>query len=78
MGGHFHNQVRRLHAALFKRRLPPSDGQRSCATRACPDPERSKRAAVALDRITSKYSVDEFADWHEAEQKLVHAYGALK
>jgi hypothetical protein len=33
---------------------------------------------VAVDRITGKYSVDEVADWHEVEQKLVEAYEALK
>ena len=57
-----------LHPALFK--APPAAIQRSTELR--------ERAAVAVDRITGKYSVDEFADWHEAEQKLVHAYGALK
>jgi hypothetical protein len=49
----------RLHAALFK--APPAAIHRSAELRA--------QAAVAVDRITGKYSTDEVADWHEVEQK---------
>jgi hypothetical protein len=30
-----------------------------------------------VDRITGKYSVEEVADWHEVEQRLVEVYSAL-
>ena len=40
--------------------------------------ELRAQAAVAVDRITGKYSIDEIADWDEVEQKLVEAYGTLK
>lgn len=58
----------RLHAALFK--APPAAIRRSAELRA--------QAAVAVDRITSGYTSDEVADWHDVEQKLVQAYEALK
>ncbi len=60
--------LNRLHAALFK--SPPAAIRRSAELRA--------QAAVAVDRITGKYSVDEVADWNEVEQKLVDAYKTLK
>ncbi len=60
--------LNRLHAALFK--APPAAIRRSAELRA--------QAAVAVDRITGKYSVDEVADWDEVEQKLVEAYKSLK
>jgi hypothetical protein len=60
--------LNRLHAALFK--APPAAIRRSAELRA--------QAAVAVDRITGKYSTDEVTDWHEVEQKLVEAYEALK
>lgn len=57
----------RLHSALFK--APPAAIRRSAELRA--------QAAVAVDRITGKYSIDEVADWHEVEQKLMEAYSVL-
>jgi len=57
----------RLHAALFK--AQPSAVRRSAELRA--------EAAVAVDRITGGYSQDVEKDWHEAEEKLKQAYGAL-
>lgn len=58
----------RLHTALFN--APSAAIRRSAELRA--------QAAVAVDRITGKYSTDEVADWDEVEQKLVEAYSALK
>jgi hypothetical protein len=60
--------LNRLHAALFK--APPAGIRRSAELRA--------QAAVVVDRITGKYSIDEVADWHEVEQKLREAYEALQ
>ncbi len=61
-------ELARLHAALFK--APPAAIRHSAELRA--------QAAVAVDRITGKYSADEVADWDEVEQKLVEAYLTLK
>ena len=60
--------LNRLHAALFK--APPAAIRRSAELRA--------QAAVAVDRITGKYSSDDVTDWDEVEQKVNEAYEALR
>lgn len=57
----------RLHAALFN--AAPETMRPSAELRA--------RAAVAVDRITGRYSSDVAADWEEAERLLHQAYRAV-
>ncbi len=57
-----------LHAALFN--VAP-EVVRSSA-------ELCTRAAVAVDRITGRYSSDVGADWEEAERLLRQAYRAVQ
>lgn len=59
--------LERLHAALFT--ADSAAIKRSAQLRA--------EAAVAVDRITGKYSKDVDADWREVEAKLSAAYAAL-
>ena len=54
----------KLHAALFA--ISEADARPSAEARA--------KAAVAVDRITGKYSTDVKADWREVEMWLVKAY----
>jgi hypothetical protein len=57
----------RLHAALFD--ASPQAIQRSAALRA--------QAAVAVDRITGRYSSHVAADWRLVEDLLRRAYRAV-
>lgn len=58
----------RLHAALFG---GTEDAMRASAG-------LRAQAAVAVDRITGKYSTDVAADWREVEQYLQRAYRAVQ
>lgn len=57
----------RLHAALFD----------ASAAAMRPSAHARALAAVAVDRITGKYSTDVAADWRAVEQYLVEAYEAV-
>ena len=61
------DSLARLHAALFD--APPEAIQRSAELRA--------EAAVAVDRITGRYSSDVAADWRQVEEYLRQAYRSL-
>jgi hypothetical protein len=57
----------RLHAVLFN---APEVAMR-------PSAEYRAQAAVAVDRITGRYSTDVAADWREVERSLQQAYQAV-